>query len=176
MHLIAQDSEPTYWAMLAIPRFARSITIGKRFDYMEWFGHNWNIHCRRNCWTRRGLPHKIGGPALITRIGRYYEEWWYKNGKLHRMDGPAYVVIDRITGVTKEERWYCCGYLHRIGAPAVQISNGDYEWRERGQLHCLSGPAMRITDYDCGFIHEYWYIYKTEWTEWDYTLFTAGLC
>jgi hypothetical protein len=47
---------------------------------------------------------------------------WYKNGKLHREDGPA---IEWAHG-TKE--WYLNGKLHREDGPAVEYADGWKWW------------------------------------------------
>ncbi len=47
---------------------------------------------------------------------------WYKEGKLHREDGPAIEVWDG----TKE--WWADGKCHRIDGPAIERTNGTKEW------------------------------------------------
>ena len=47
---------------------------------------------------------------------------WYKNGQLHRIDGPA---VKRIDGT---EEWYQNGKFHRLDGPAVELFNGDTYW------------------------------------------------
>lgn len=48
---------------------------------------------------------------------------WYKNGLLHREDGPA---IEYAGG---KRKWYQNGRLHRDGGPAVEKSDGTVEYR-----------------------------------------------
>ena len=56
------------------------------------------------------------------------EEWpdgtikYYKNGKLHREDGPA---IEWYDGTIE---WWLNGYLHRTDGPAIERPNGTREW------------------------------------------------
>jgi len=71
----------------------------------------------------RGVLHRIGGPAIITKEG---EEVWYKNGKLHREDGPA-VIYEPPSGVRFQE-WRIDGKLHREDGPAIIKSNGYKKW------------------------------------------------
>ena len=52
---------------------------------------------------------------------------WYRNGKLHREDGPA---LERSDG-TKE--WYKEGRLHREDGPAIEWSDGTKEWYRNGR-------------------------------------------
>jgi len=51
---------------------------------------------------------------------------WYKNGELHREDGPA-VIIGSI------QKWYLDGRLHRVDGPAV-IDNDHQEWWVNGEF------------------------------------------
>ena len=47
---------------------------------------------------------------------------WYKNGRLHREDGPA--LID----VGETEYWFTNGILHRLDVPAVVYKTGNYQY------------------------------------------------
>jgi hypothetical protein len=42
-------------------------------------------------WFKDGKLHREDGPAIIESDG---SEYWYKNGKLHREDGPAIACKD----------------------------------------------------------------------------------
>lgn len=44
---------------------------------------------------------------------------WYKNGVLHRLDGPAVIIWDH-NGIKIEENWYKDGKLHRLDGPAIR--------------------------------------------------------
>jgi hypothetical protein len=72
---------------------------------------------------------------------------WYKNGKYHRLDGPA--VIRHVSG---EEVWYKNGKLHRINGPSYKRKDGRKEWHINDKLHRLDGPAIITKD---GKV-EYW--------------------
>jgi hypothetical protein len=76
-------------------------------------------------------------------------KYWYKDDKLHRLDGPA---IEYENGCRD---WYQNGLLHRIDGPAVENVNSTH-WYQNGLLHRRAGPAS-----------EYWYG-KREW--WSYGL------
>lgn len=60
---------------------------------------------------------------------------YYKNGELHRDDGPAYV------GVDGSEEWFKDGNTHRDGGPAITNSTGSKAWYQNGRLHREDGPA-----------------------------------
>lgn len=62
-----------------------------------------------------GQKHRIYGPAYISEV--YSIKEWYRNGKLHREDGPAVVL-------KKSEIWFLNGKKHRIGGPAVTSKGG----------------------------------------------------
>jgi hypothetical protein len=49
------------------------------------------------------------------------QEWW-KNGKLHREDGPARIYQDG------SQEWYLRGKRHRLNGPAVICEDGTEEW------------------------------------------------
>jgi len=76
----------------------------------------------------------------------YGNKYWYKEGKLHREDGPA---IEFVSG---EKRWYKEGKCHREGGPAIEYINGGKYWYKEGKLHREDGPAVEHVD---GRI-EYW--------------------
>ena len=62
------------------------------------------------------------------------DKLWYKNGKLHREDGPA---VER--NGTKE--WWVNGKLHREDGPALEL-NSTKEWWVNGKRHREDGPAV----------------------------------
>ena len=64
--------------------------------------------------------------------------YWFKKGKLHRLDGPA----KELSG---EKFWYKEGVLHRLDGPAYESIDGSKSWYKEGKLHNLYGPA--IEDY-----------------------------
>ena len=53
---------------------------------------------------------------------------WYKDGKIHREDGPAIEYSNGTKGWSKN------GQLHRGNGPAVEYSDGDKEWYYEDQL------------------------------------------
>ena len=54
---------------------------------------------------------------------------WYKNGKLHRTDGPA-VIYENGT-----QRWYQNNKLHRTDGPAVIFPDGEKLWYLNGVIY-----------------------------------------
>ena len=59
-------------------------------------------------------------------IDEYGNKWWYKNGQLHRDDGPAY------EGISGAKDWYYNGKTHREDGPAVEMKNGIKRWYVNG--------------------------------------------
>ncbi|MEY3411512.1 MAG: Celeribacter phage [Bacteroidota bacterium] len=71
---------------------------------------------------------------------------WYKDGKLHRSDGPA------VEWTNGDKKWYINDKLHRSDGPAVEWINGDKAWYINGKLHRTDGPAIEYSDG-----HKEWY-------------------
>jgi len=80
-------------------------------------------------------------------------KFWYKNGKLHRDDGPA-EIHPKIQG-GQDEIWYQFGLRHRDDGPAYTESPGNERWYKRGKLHRIDGPSVRST---YGGLREWWSI------------------
>ena len=74
---------------------------------------------------------KLNG-KIISLTG---SEFWYKDGCLHRIDGPA------VTHSSGSMFWYKDGLLHREDGPAAVHSDGTQEWYKEGELHRDDGPA-----------------------------------
>ena len=60
-------------------------------------------------------------------IDEYGDKWWWKNGGLHRDDGPAVEFTDGY------KAWYQNDEMHREDGPAVVDANGHKEWFLRGK-------------------------------------------
>jgi hypothetical protein len=54
----------------------------------------------RQRWFKEGKRHRLDGPAAIYLSGNQY---WYKEGKYHRLDGPAIIYAEG------EQEWYVEG-------------------------------------------------------------------
>ena len=57
------------------------------------------------------------------------KRWTNKEGKLHRLDGPA---IEYAGGAKK---WYQNGNLHRLDGPAIIMADGTTTWWIRNTLY-----------------------------------------
>ena len=65
----------------------------------------------------------------ITKI-EYYNDGgveYYKNGVLHREDGPALIKENG------DKEWYFNGVLHRDDGPAIELHNGERSWFTNGK-------------------------------------------
>jgi len=82
------------------------------------------------------MPNKEENPILVTDGSKR----WQVDGKLHRIDGPAYEDCDG------SKAWYVDGKLSRTGGPAIEYPDGSKEWRLNGDLHRTDGPAIELTD------------------------------
>jgi hypothetical protein len=73
------------------------------------------------------LRHREDGPAVQYKSGTNF---WYINGKLHRINGPA---VDDI----HYKKWFVNGKLHRLDGPAIDYIGGYKEWYINGiQINC----------------------------------------
>lgn len=84
--------------------------------------------------------------VLNQTIEIFGKKFWYKNGKLHRDDGPA------IDG-ENEKIWYRDGSLHRDNGPAIERS-GEKHWYKNGKKHRLDGPAIENFEYKCWYVND----------------------
>ena len=92
-------------------------------------------------WYKEGKLHREDGPAIECNI--INDHRWYKEDKLHREDGPAIEFYNRYKEWYKE--WYKEGKYHREDGPAIENSNGDKHWFIEGKLHRLDGPAIEYS-------------------------------
>lgn len=80
---------------------------------------------------------------LVDLHGEYNKNYvtyrWFKDGKYHRIGGPA-LVVKRGNQCISEGRFED-NLKHRIGGPSYWSPNTE-EWHERGQLHRIDGPAV----------------------------------
>lgn len=63
----------------------------------------------KGVWIYANTPNQIsrtGGPAVIIKHSQYIRERWYNDGKLHRLDGPAKVTINKSNGVIIHKDYY----------------------------------------------------------------------
>lgn len=56
----------------------------------------------------KGQYHRIKGPAVIWADG---SEFWYKYDKLHRLDGPAYILASKTLADKAYALWWYKGKL-----------------------------------------------------------------
>ena len=80
------------------------------------------------CWCWHGRKHR--GNDLPAETWPDGASLWYKNGRFHRVGGPA-VIEPR----GKVQQWYENGVLHRVGGPA-EIGSGY------GPLFFLNGKQV----------------------------------
>lgn len=91
--------------------------------------------------------------------GKYIEDdavCWYKNGLLHREDGPAIICNDGT------QEWYIEGARHREDGAAIEYADGDKQWFMHGIPHRLDGPAL---DWKNSLNEQQWWIWGNQYTE-----------
>jgi hypothetical protein len=144
LYILASTDVATYRALLALPRFARSLSPDVVADFMIAFGYSVDIRYGDITWELNGEPHRIDGPAIIRKNGN--KEWW-RFGKLHRDSSPA---VELATGSTA---WYKDGMKHRVDGPAIERANGDKGWFLNDVRHRVDGPAIEL-----GNGSKFWYL------------------
>ena len=132
LHEIASCDIGAYKALLSVPFFARSLTFDRILDYKIVFGYSIKITTLAIGWYRNGKIHRDDGPAVEHSDGM---KFWYKNGLIHRDNGPA---IEHSNG-TKE--WFQHGNCHRDDGPAVKLPSGLELWYKNGCLIKWSAPV-----------------------------------
>lgn len=77
-----------------------------------------------------GKLHRVDGPAWIHAVGR--QSWW-QNGLYHREGGPAIIGVKGI-----RQEWWIHGIRHREDGPAI-IDRNKQSWYLKGnKINCSS--------------------------------------
>ncbi len=84
-------------------------------------------------WFKDGLLHRLDGPAIIYPEGNIA---WYKDGLYHRLDGPA------VVWKSGTKFWYQDGLLHRLDGPAVELIDESQEWWYEGKLLVITSEVI----------------------------------
>ena len=96
-------------------------------------------------------------------------ERWYRNGELHREDGPAYVK--RHPDGTVLEGWHKDGELHHDGSPAWVERYPDgivvEQWYRNGRRHRDDGPALVGRSPDGTVESEAWWLDDKRVEQWE---------
>jgi len=95
------------------------------FNRWYWWNHNTDEHPKDIAYRDdEGRYHRVYGPAYI---GFKYEiEEWYIHGIRHREGGPA--IIHKDTKI-----WMKDGKLHRLDGPAIEDPGGPKQYWIDGQ-------------------------------------------
>ena len=80
--------------------------------------------CHYEVWYREGALHREDGPAIEWRDGT---KEWYVNNERHRVDGPAFVRWDGY------KAWFLNDKIHRTDGPAAEWPDGRKEWWVNGE-------------------------------------------
>jgi hypothetical protein len=176
LHLIAANDVQVYRALLAAPRFARSVTTPK--NYIKLFGYSVVTGSGYEYWYRNGELYYTRFPNGTKNWYPNFKKYGYRyviiehwSGDIeynlfdrkHRIpdDGePVGPAVEKADG-TKE--WWWHGSLHRnqiysSDGPAAERPGGHKEWWQHGLLHRRSynnkpaGPAIVMADGS-----KYWY-------------------
>lgn len=99
-----------------------------------------------------GEVHRVGGPALVMIDND--AEYWYDHNKKHRSGAPA------VVGADGYKEWCWRGQIHRVDGPAVIESDGVQSWAWHELVHRLDGPAKTWPDG-----REEWYLYGVQYPD-----------
>lgn len=86
---------------------------------------------------------------------------WYKNGKLHKDNGPAIIFF------FGQQEWWIDGKKHRLDGPAVVKNDGSKYWFKNGKKHREDGAAV-IHPHN---VNAAWYIDGIELSEEEFEIF-----
>ena len=100
-------------------------------------GYSQRIYSGYKAWYKNGELHREDGPAIEFADG---SKAWYLNGKRHRKDRPAIEFADGY------KAWYLNGKRHRKDGPAVEYANGSKAWCINGKRHREDGSAVEYAD------------------------------
>jgi hypothetical protein len=77
------------------------------------------------------------GVLEVSSIGT--KRWFDKKGRLHRLDGPAFIYSDGY------EEWYRHGKLHRDDGPAIiWPSENQFVWYKDGEPYEPSAHEIMV--------------------------------
>ena len=107
-----------------------------KYKLLERLNGNININNNILYW-KDGKLHRLDGPAIIYANG---DQEWYVEGKRHRLDGPALIRANR------DQVWWVEGKRHRLDGPAIARANEYQAWYFEGKRHRLDGPAVIRAD------------------------------
>lgn len=110
-------------------------------------------------------PNSVNVWYIDGRLYRYkdrYQDKFYKNGAIHRIDIPTIRTWDD-NGTQLSEEWFVDWKRHRLDGPAKQTWNADgkklsEEWFVSGGVHRTDGPALQLWDDDGVKLSEKWYV------------------
>jgi len=72
-------------------------------------------------------------------VNFYGDKYWYLNGKLHRLNSPAW------EGSNGTKLWYKEGNLHRVDGAAVENSDGTREWWiDNKRIFCNTNEEFKL--------------------------------
>lgn len=171
---IAAADRAVYWPLaVGYPRFARSLTPGRRVDFAISFGHDVHVVGDNGVcylrWTLNDTAHRTDGPAIEFEDGDYQ---WYNMGDVSgSQDSPA----SKINGIIKWRNK--SGALTRDNGPAIQCQHcGSEVWFNNRGCTRDSKPAVIINKQtpECdheGICNEIEYLVcdsEFDVLEWDY--------
>jgi len=93
-------------------------------------------------WYKNGKVHREDGPAIIWADGT---QVWFKNNKAHREDGPAIIEPDGSQSWFLEGKKYSkeeFDVIRNKYTSHIKLTDGTQKWYKNGVLHREDGPAI----------------------------------
>lgn len=130
LHLIAKEDEETYRGVLSVPRFARSLGVSSRLDFMIFFGYSVTINIASIIWYKNCTLHTIWDNApIIFDSNGIVSYVYYKNGHVHRdNDKPALILLNTLEPA-EIKLWYKNGKRHRDNNKPAYIKYKERNYR-----------------------------------------------
>jgi len=82
------------------------------------------LHGAEEEWFRNGKYHRVDGPALV-RSNHYL---WFIDGKMHRTDGPAFITNDYIEWFIDGVKYTFNDWLEQIAATPEEKTMLRLKW------------------------------------------------
>jgi len=110
---------------------AKSPPVGGYTELPHWHGYTWQPPKASGKFdivyrNKDGKYHRLFGPAYVSEI--YDVEIWFKDGEFHRIDGPA--IRHKETFL-----YYRDGLLHRLDGPAIISRGGPKQFWIEGRKY-----------------------------------------
>lgn len=122
------NGEAVYYSLLAIKKFAQTLTISRIIDYQISFGYSVKITKDAITWSKNNKVHRGNDLPAVEWVNG--NRTWARNGEAHRSGGlPAFIDTEGV------HIWMINGKKHREGDLPAQMSVDVTIWMINGKKH-----------------------------------------